>query len=87
MDVTLHLSPDIESSLLERARSRGIALDDYLQEIVTKELGLAPAEAQQARHFDNLSDLLLSSPFAAACLDLQRSNDYPRPIDLPTNGG
>jgi hypothetical protein len=34
------------------------------------------------RRFENLSDLLLSSPFAGANLDLTRSKDQPRTIDL-----
>lgn len=32
--------------------------------------------------FDDLSDLLLNSPFAGANLDLERSKDYPRQVDL-----
>jgi hypothetical protein len=32
--------------------------------------------------FDNLSDLLLNSPLAGADLDLERSKDDPRPVDL-----
>jgi len=31
---------------------------------------------------DNLSDLLLNSPFAGAALDLSRSQDLPRRIDI-----
>ena len=31
---------------------------------------------------DNLSDLLLNSPFAGAALDLGRSQDLPRYIDI-----
>lgn len=85
MDVTLHLSPEVENNLLERAHSKGISLDDYLQEIVAKEAGLAEAGVRHPRRFDNLSDLLLSSPFAGAGLDLERGKDYPRPIDLRPN--
>jgi hypothetical protein len=36
----------------------------------------------EQRRFDNLSDLLLSSPFAGANLDLERFKDQPRAIDL-----
>ena len=32
--------------------------------------------------FDNLSDLLLNSPFAGANLNLERSKDHPRSVDL-----
>jgi len=42
-----------------------------------------PAEPRPIqKQFDNLSDLLLNSPFAGADLDLERSNDFPRPTDL-----
>jgi hypothetical protein len=34
------------------------------------------------KQFDNLSDLLLNSPFAGANLDLERSKDHPRSVDL-----
>jgi hypothetical protein len=46
-----------------------VSLDDYLQEIVTTRA-------------KNLSDLLLNSPFAGAGLNLERSQDYPRPTEL-----
>jgi hypothetical protein len=58
--------------------------DDYLEELVTKEAGV-PAAVEPGpiqRPFDNLSDLLLNSSFAGADLDLERSKDYPRPVDL-----
>ncbi len=67
-----------------RAHARGISLDDDLQEVVAKEAGL-PATGEPGpirKRFDNLSDLLLNSPFAGANLDLERSKDYPRPIYL-----
>jgi hypothetical protein len=34
------------------------------------------------KRFDSLSELLLNSPFARANLDLERSKDYARPVDL-----
>ena len=84
MNVTLSLNPEVEKGLMARAHARGVSLDDYLQELVVREAGLPePAEPPQARkRFDNLSDLLLNSPFAGANLDLERSKDYPRPVDL-----
>ena len=66
MNVTVNLSPVVERSLTARAHARGVSLDDYLQELVTREAGL-PGAAQPRpvhRRFDNLSDLLLNSPFA-----------------------
>ena len=84
MDVTLSLNPELEKGLMARAHARGLSLDDYLQELIAREAGVpGAAEPRQADHrFDNLSDLLLNSPFAVANLDLKRSQDYPRPIDL-----
>ena len=83
MDVTLSLDPDVEKGLLARAHARGVSLGDYLQEIVAREAGLPAAEDLPARKlFDNLSDLLLDSPFAGANLDLERCRDYPRTSEI-----
>jgi len=84
MTVTLNLDPEVEKGLMARAQARGVSLDDYIQELVAKEAGLAVASEPRPiqKRFDNLSDLLLNSPFAGANLDLERSNDYPRPVDL-----
>jgi hypothetical protein len=82
--VILNLKPEVEEGLMARAHARGVSLHDYLEELVTREAGL-PAVAEPLpiqERFDNLSDLLRSSPFAGADLDLGRSNDYPRPVDL-----
>lgn len=84
MNVTLSLNPEIEKGLIARAQARGVSLDEYLQELVAREAGL-PAAAEPRpihRRFDNLSDLLLNSPFAGANLDLDRPKDYPRQVDL-----
>jgi len=84
MTVTLNLKPEVEKGLMARAHARGVSLDDYLQELVAKEASLSVAAEPRPIHkrFDNLSDLLLNSPFAGANLDLERSKDYPRPVDL-----
>ena len=68
---------------MARAHARGVSLDDYLQELIAKEAGLPVAADPRLiqKRFDNLSDLLLNSPFAGANLDLERSKDYPRPVD------
>jgi hypothetical protein len=42
----------------------------------------ATRNSRPPKQFDNLSDLLLNSPFAGANLDLGRPKDYPRPVDL-----
>jgi hypothetical protein len=84
MTVTLNLNPEVERGLVARAHARGVSLDEYLQELVAKEAGLPVAAEPLPIHkrFDNLSDLLLNSPFAGANLDLERSIDYPRRVDL-----
>jgi hypothetical protein len=81
MTVTLNLNSEVEKGLVARARERGISLDDYLQEIVTREAGVTTSTPSSTKA-KNLSDLLLNSPFAGANLDLERSPDYPRPTEL-----
>jgi hypothetical protein len=85
MNVTLNLNPEVEKGLMARAHARGVSLEDYLEELVAREAGLPVAAEPRPMHerFDNLSDLLLKSPFAGANLDLERSKDYPRPVDRP----
>jgi len=84
MTVTLSLNSEVEKRLMARANERGVSLNDYLQELVAREAGLSGAANANLVHkrFDNLSDLLLNSPFAGANLDLERSKDRPRPVDL-----
>lgn len=84
MTVTLNLNPELEESLILRAQARGVSLDDYIQELIAKEAGshVASEPCPSQRQFDNLSDLLLNSPFAGANLHLERSQDYPRAVDL-----
>ena len=81
MTVTLNLKPEVEKGLIARAHERGVSLDDYLQEIVTREAGVAPSPPCLTKA-ENLSDLLLNSPFAGASLNLERSRDYPRPTEI-----
>ena len=81
MTVKLDLTPEVEKSLSAQAHERGVSLYDYLQEIITREAGLAAA-SPSATGASNLSDLLLNSPFAGADLNLERSRDYPRPTGI-----
>lgn len=85
MNLTLSLDPEVEKGLLTRAQARGVSLDVYLQELIARDAGLqSAADDSRPAHerFDNLSDLLLSSPLAGANLDLERSKDHPRTVDL-----
>ncbi len=81
MNLTIEL-PDQDVKVLKaRATARGVSAGQYALEV--PEHDLATGEPRpEPRHFDNLSDLLLSSPFAGANLDLERSKDEPRTIDL-----
>lgn len=81
MTVTLDLKPEVEKSLLDQAHRRGVSLQDYLREIVTKAAG-GYSDSPPSIEASNLSDLLLNSPFAGANLDLERVQDYPRPTEL-----
>lgn len=81
MTVTLKLNPEVEKSLIDQANERGVSLSDYLQEIVTRAVGLSISSPAVAKA-ENLSDLLLNSPFAGANLDLERSQDVPRSTDF-----
>lgn len=84
MTVTLTLDPEVKKNLVARAHARGLSLDEYLQELVARDAGLPELGEPRPvrRRFNNLSDLLLNSPFAGANLDLERSKDYPRSVDL-----
>ncbi|MGO8791674.1 MAG: hypothetical protein ACLQVL_30390 [Terriglobia bacterium] len=84
MTITLSLNPEMEKGLMARAYARGVSLDEYIQELVAEAAGLpvAAEPSPSQKRFDNLSDLLLNSPLAGANLDLDRSKDYPRPVDL-----
>ncbi len=48
MTITLDLNPEIEQGLLAQARERGVSLDDYLQEIVSKQALVAAASPAAA---------------------------------------
>jgi hypothetical protein len=47
MTITLSLKPEVERSLLARAKERGLTLDAYLDELVQREAGLV-ASAQRS---------------------------------------
>lgn len=82
MNATLSLEPEVERNLTALAHAQGMSLDDYLQDLVAREAGLSGDDKQPPKQFDNLSDLLLNSPFAGANLDLERPKDYPRQVNL-----
>ena len=79
--MTIQLNPEVERNLRAQAEARGLSLDGYIQELLAKEAGVRIC-SEALRHCQNLSDLLLSSPFSGADLDLERLKDYPRPVEL-----
>ncbi len=68
--VTLHLSPDTEQKLRERASQKGQTLEAYLEQLAQDEVrtgkGTAPTPAAQAplsdEEFDRLLDELSEGP-------------------------
>lgn len=81
VNLTLNLKPEVEKGLVARAHGLGVSLNDYVQEIVTREAGLAVSQPAASTP-ESLSELLLNSPFAGANLNLERARDYPRPADV-----
>jgi plasmid stability protein len=79
MNLTITLPDEEVPALKARATARGVSAEQYALEVLEQDL--AAGEPWAARRFDNLSDLLLNSPFAGANLDLERSKDQPRTID------
>jgi hypothetical protein len=79
MAITLQLSAEVKKRLTEQAKQRGLSLQDYLKEVVTREANLPPTLPSRA---GNLSDMLLRSPFAGANLDLERRRDFPLQIEF-----
>lgn len=45
MTVTLHLKPELEAALLAQVQAAGLTLEDYLQQLVEKELSAEAIEA------------------------------------------
>ena len=81
MTVTLDLKPEIEKELLAQARERGISLGDYLQEVVAGQVRGVAAGLAESQHKRRI-DVLTATPFAGSELNVQRSRDYPRAVDL-----
>ena len=73
MEVTITISPDEQAAYAARAAEEGLSLQQWLRKLaresVVEESASAPTE--------NLSDLLLRSPFARSGLDVQRLRDFP----------
>jgi hypothetical protein len=81
MTITVDIRPEVQAELARQAAAHGRALEAYAASLL-EEAAHVPAIHPAHERFDNLSDLLLNSPFAGAGLNLERSKDQPRTVDL-----
>ena len=81
MTITVDIKPEVQAELARQAATQGRAIEAIAADLLEEAVHLPAAQAGPER-FDNLSDLLLNSPFAGAGLNLERSKDEPRPVDL-----
>ena len=52
MTVTLKLKPEIERGLLTQAQARGVSLDAYLQEVLSRLAGINEAEIERGKQVE-----------------------------------
>jgi hypothetical protein len=89
MNLTIEL-PDQDVQVLKaKATACGVSAEQYALEVLEQDL--AATETRPApRQFDNLSDLLLGSPFAGANLNIDpktsRSRSILNELLIDTNG-
>ena len=78
MSTTIELSAEEEAAYAAQAAAEGLSLEAWLKKLANQHAvpQLPPMRA------DNLTDLLLDSPFAGSELDLERIRDFPRPLDI-----
>ena len=73
--------PEVEALIQQRLQTGTFASPEYvILDALRTSATVQPAPS--CKKFDNLSDLLLNSPFAGANLNLERSQDYPRPVEI-----
>jgi hypothetical protein len=81
MSIILELRPEIEQELHAQAAARGVSLNDFLREVVTRQ-ALSVSESGPASEAKNLAELFENSPFRGLDIDFERDKDYGREIDL-----
>jgi hypothetical protein len=81
MTITVEVKPEVQAELARQAAAQGRAIESLAADLLEEAVHL-PAGQPGPERFNNLSDLLLNSPFAGAGLNLERSKDQPRPVDL-----
>ena len=79
MTITINLTPEKEAAVKAQARAQGLSVEQWLVQLAEHAAG-KPVPSN--RQFDNLSELLLNSPFAGANLNLERLQDCPRPVEI-----
>ena len=87
MTITIDLQPEIERNLLAQAHARGVSLNDYVQEIVTREARAFQATDKAPR--DEARNLFeLFAPVRGLLSDEEidtlfaRNRSLGRPVDL-----
>jgi hypothetical protein len=84
MTIQLDLAPDVERGLLAQAERHGVSLEQYVEEIITREAHRSPwATAREAANLIELSEPvrgLLSDEEVDTLF--RRSPSSSRPIDL-----
>jgi hypothetical protein len=80
MDPTVHIPDEAVPAL--KAKASGLPLETFAEQVLLERIHNTTADGprQDPRQLENLSDLLLNSPFAGANLDLTRSKDQPRSL-------
>jgi len=81
MTITVDIRPEVQAELARQATAQGRAIEAIAADLLEEAVHL-PSGRPERERFENLSDLLLNSPFAGADLNLERPNDQPRPVDL-----
>jgi hypothetical protein len=75
--------PEVEALIQQRLQSGGFSdAEDMIFQALRFSEPSAGTEPFTHRKFDNLADLLRNSPLAGANLDLSRSEDYPRLVEI-----
>ena len=75
--------PEVEALIQKSLRAGGFSDPEDVIFQALREFDAQPkAERPDASRFTNLADLLLNSPFSGAGLDLERTLDYPRSVEI-----
>ena len=64
MNLTIQLPDEEMPTLKARATARGVSAEQYALQVLEQDLATAAKPRTVEKRFDNLSDLLLRSPFA-----------------------